>query len=56
MIRFFASFCIGQISHQQHKGKAVDRILMNIIPNIFLNVLLKKMLGRWDPADMNGFQ
>ena len=20
-LRFFASFCIGQISHQQHKGK-----------------------------------
>ena len=28
--RIFASFCIGQISHQQHKGKKALFVLTNV--------------------------
>ena len=36
--KFFASFCSGQISHQQHKGK----------PDQLLYATLKNMKFDWD--------
>ena len=35
-LSFFASFCIGQISHKQHEGKEEHIFLISKNPFIFL--------------------
>ena len=40
--RFFASFCIGQISHQQHKGKLrAHEVLSASLIFIFIKIMLE---------------
>ena len=36
--RFFASFCIGQISHQQHKGQFATHCILFHLLNLIIGL------------------